>query len=123
MPLQDDYEIENNQDAKTLISGFLVNYDDDEDDVKIELKRAHVTCSCVSCASGSSARTWRVTTTWCPPSWARTRRRRSGRAAQGHRGGEGAAADAAAALSVLAVQGVQRPIREHAQEDAACQDP
>ncbi|KAF2976536.1 hypothetical protein EK904_014356 [Melospiza melodia maxima] len=40
MPLRDDYEIEYDQDAETLISGLSVNYDDD--DVEIELKRAHV---------------------------------------------------------------------------------
>ena len=40
MPLPDDYEIEYDQDAETLISGLSVNYDDD--DVEIELKRAHV---------------------------------------------------------------------------------
>ncbi|XP_043918748.1 transcriptional adapter 2-beta [Protopterus annectens] len=40
MPLRDDYEIEYDQDAETLISSLSVNYDDD--DVEIELKRAHV---------------------------------------------------------------------------------
>uniref|UniRef100_UPI00398F41A6 transcriptional adapter 2-beta n=1 Tax=Pristiophorus japonicus TaxID=55135 RepID=UPI00398F41A6 len=40
MPLRDDYEIEYLQDAETLISGLAVNYDDE--DVDIELKRAHV---------------------------------------------------------------------------------
>ncbi|XP_040093273.1 transcriptional adapter 2-beta [Oryx dammah] len=40
MPLRDDYEIEYDQDAETLISGLSVNYDDE--DVEIELKRAHV---------------------------------------------------------------------------------
>ncbi|XP_028657715.1 transcriptional adapter 2-beta [Erpetoichthys calabaricus] len=40
MPLRDDYEIEYDQDAETLISGLSVNYDDD--DVEIEMKRAHV---------------------------------------------------------------------------------
>uniref|UniRef100_A0AAY4A6U7 Transcriptional adapter n=1 Tax=Denticeps clupeoides TaxID=299321 RepID=A0AAY4A6U7_9TELE len=40
MPLRDDYEIEYNQDAEKLISGLSVNYDDE--DVEIELKRAHV---------------------------------------------------------------------------------
>ncbi|KAK1175508.1 transcriptional adapter 2-beta [Acipenser oxyrinchus oxyrinchus] len=40
MPLRDDYEIEYGQDAETLISGLSVNYDDD--DVEIEMKRAHV---------------------------------------------------------------------------------
>lgn len=40
MPLRDDYEIEYDQDAEKLISGLSVNYDDE--DVEIELKRAHV---------------------------------------------------------------------------------
>ncbi|KAG7461937.1 hypothetical protein MATL_G00196510 [Megalops atlanticus] len=40
MPLRDDYEIEYDQDAEKLISGLSVNYDDD--DVEIEMKRAHV---------------------------------------------------------------------------------
>ncbi|XP_038601373.1 transcriptional adapter 2-beta [Tachyglossus aculeatus] len=40
MPLRDDYEIEYDQEAEALISGLSVNYDDD--DVEIELKRAHV---------------------------------------------------------------------------------
>ncbi|XP_060044534.1 transcriptional adapter 2-beta [Erinaceus europaeus] len=40
MPLRDDYEVEYDQDAETLISGLSVNYDDE--DVEIELKRAHV---------------------------------------------------------------------------------
>ncbi|KAJ8262117.1 hypothetical protein GJAV_G00162410 [Gymnothorax javanicus] len=40
MPLRDDYEIEYDQDAEKLISGLCVNYDDD--DVEIEMKRAHV---------------------------------------------------------------------------------
>ncbi|KAM9834978.1 transcriptional adapter 2-beta [Syngnathus typhle] len=40
MPLRDDYEIEYDQDAETLISALSVNYDDD--DVEIEMKRAHV---------------------------------------------------------------------------------
>ncbi|KAK2083766.1 Transcriptional adapter 2-beta [Saguinus oedipus] len=39
MPLRDDYEIEYDQDAETLISGLSVNYDDDD---VIELKHAHV---------------------------------------------------------------------------------
>ncbi|XP_077598297.1 transcriptional adapter 2-beta [Stigmatopora nigra] len=40
MPLRDDYEIEFDQDAEKLISGLSVNYDDE--DVEIEMKRAHV---------------------------------------------------------------------------------
>ncbi|CAG11061.1 unnamed protein product [Tetraodon nigroviridis] len=40
MPLRDDYEIEYDQDAEKLISGLSLNYDDE--DVEIELKRAHV---------------------------------------------------------------------------------
>ncbi|XP_061525147.1 transcriptional adapter 2-beta [Phycodurus eques] len=40
MPLRDDYEIEYDQDAEKLISGLSVNYDDE--DVEIEMKRAHV---------------------------------------------------------------------------------
>ncbi|XP_071757476.1 transcriptional adapter 2-beta [Centroberyx gerrardi] len=40
MPLRDDYEIEYDQDAEKLISGLSVNYDDE--DVDIEMKRAHV---------------------------------------------------------------------------------
>uniref|UniRef100_A0A3P9BPM2 Transcriptional adaptor 2B n=1 Tax=Maylandia zebra TaxID=106582 RepID=A0A3P9BPM2_9CICH len=40
MPLRDDYEIEYDQDAEKLISGLCVNYDDE--DVEIEMKRAHV---------------------------------------------------------------------------------
>lgn len=40
MPLRDDYEVEYDQDAETLISGLSVNYDDE--DVEVELKRAHV---------------------------------------------------------------------------------
>uniref|UniRef100_A0A3B3TCQ0 Transcriptional adapter n=1 Tax=Paramormyrops kingsleyae TaxID=1676925 RepID=A0A3B3TCQ0_9TELE len=40
MPLRDDYEIEYDQEAEKLISGLSVNYDDD--DVEIEMKRAHV---------------------------------------------------------------------------------
>ncbi|XP_030636669.1 transcriptional adapter 2-beta isoform X1 [Chanos chanos] len=40
MPLRDDYEIEYDQEAEKLISGLSVNYDDE--DVEIELKRAHV---------------------------------------------------------------------------------
>ncbi|XP_037385411.1 transcriptional adapter 2-beta [Talpa occidentalis] len=40
MPLRDDYEVEYDQDAEALISGLSVNYDDD--DVEVELKRAHV---------------------------------------------------------------------------------
>ena len=40
MPLRDEYDIEYDQDAETLISGLSLNYD--EEDVEIELKRAHV---------------------------------------------------------------------------------
>ncbi|XP_035608787.2 transcriptional adapter 2-beta-like [Oncorhynchus keta] len=40
MPLRDDYEIEYDQEAEKLISGLSVNYDDE--DVEIEMKRAHV---------------------------------------------------------------------------------
>ncbi|ELR45962.1 Transcriptional adapter 2-beta [Bos mutus] len=40
MPLRDEYDIEYDQDAETLITGLSVNYD--EEDVEIELKRAHV---------------------------------------------------------------------------------
>ncbi|KAJ8008065.1 hypothetical protein DPEC_G00100900 [Dallia pectoralis] len=40
MPLRDDYEIEYDQEAEKLISGLAVNYDDE--DVDIEMKRAHV---------------------------------------------------------------------------------
>uniref|UniRef100_A0A8C5M0C4 Transcriptional adapter 2-beta n=1 Tax=Leptobrachium leishanense TaxID=445787 RepID=A0A8C5M0C4_9ANUR len=40
MPLRDDYEIEYDQDAETLISGLSVNYDDD--DVEVELKESYV---------------------------------------------------------------------------------
>uniref|UniRef100_A0A8C4ZUA5 Transcriptional adapter n=1 Tax=Gadus morhua TaxID=8049 RepID=A0A8C4ZUA5_GADMO len=40
MPLRDDYEVEYDQDAEKLISGLSVNYDDE--DVDIEMKRAHV---------------------------------------------------------------------------------
>ncbi|XP_053716987.1 transcriptional adapter 2-beta [Synchiropus splendidus] len=40
MPLRDDYEIEYDQDAEKLISALSVNYDDE--DVEIEMKRAHV---------------------------------------------------------------------------------
>uniref|UniRef100_A0A8C6CYN7 Transcriptional adapter 2-beta n=1 Tax=Moschus moschiferus TaxID=68415 RepID=A0A8C6CYN7_MOSMO len=40
MPLRDEYEIEYDQDAETLISKLSVNYDDD--DVEIELKYAHM---------------------------------------------------------------------------------
>ncbi|KAG5193991.1 hypothetical protein JEQ12_020352 [Ovis aries] len=40
MPLRDDYDIEYDQDAERLISGLSVNYDDE--DLEIELKRAHV---------------------------------------------------------------------------------
>ncbi|KAB0371536.1 hypothetical protein FD755_016474 [Muntiacus reevesi] len=74
MPLRDDYEIEYDQDAETLIGGLSVNYNDDD------VARARTwTGTCTSSMSGSGARTSRTTTTWCPPSWARTRRRRSGR--------------------------------------------
>ncbi|KAG7262541.1 hypothetical protein CRUP_011551 [Coryphaenoides rupestris] len=38
--LRDDYEVEFDQEAETLISGLAVNYDDE--DVDIEMKRAHV---------------------------------------------------------------------------------
>uniref|UniRef100_A0A3B1KJK4 Transcriptional adapter n=1 Tax=Astyanax mexicanus TaxID=7994 RepID=A0A3B1KJK4_ASTMX len=40
MPLRDDYEIEFDHEAEKLISGLSVNYDDE--DVEIEMKRAHV---------------------------------------------------------------------------------
>ena len=40
MLLRDEYDIEYDQDAETLITGLSVNYD--EEDVEIELKRAHV---------------------------------------------------------------------------------
>ncbi|CDQ86681.1 unnamed protein product [Oncorhynchus mykiss] len=40
MPLRDDYEMEYDQEAEKLISGLSVNYDDE--DVEIEMKRAHV---------------------------------------------------------------------------------
>ncbi|TRY99650.1 hypothetical protein DNTS_018055, partial [Danionella cerebrum] len=40
MPLRDDYEIEFDQEAEKLISGLSVNYDDE--DIEIEMKRAHV---------------------------------------------------------------------------------